>query len=259
MRAGRLLIIIAILVILALAAVYAILQLSNQDGSADNAAIPTSNIVMMIQPVERGGFITEDMLDYLAYPTSETIETMFTNFDDVVGLQARYDLEPGIPVTSGMLVGGPDDLSTIGSDQALLIPEGMVAFPITIDRFTSLGYGLRAGDHVNVIATMLFVDLDPNFQSLTPNSTSAVITPDFSCSIMTSASTSRSNSFELAAKSVILLPPCSLKENDKSPNCKLPSTATTAESFSRMATARFEARVVFPVPPLELNTVIMRP
>ena len=177
MRAGRLLIIIAIVVILALAAVYAIQQLSNQDASIENGAIPTTNIVMMIQPVERGGVITADMLDYLAYPTAETIESMFTNFDDIVGLLARYDLEPGIVVTSAMIVGGPDDLSTIGSDQALLIPEGMVAFPITIDRFSSLGYGLRAGDHVNVIAIMLFVDLDPNFQSQTPNNTAAIIAP----------------------------------------------------------------------------------
>lgn len=177
MRLGRLLIIIAILVILALAAVYAILQLSNQDGAADSASIATSNIVMMVQPVERGGVITIEMLDYLAYPAAETIESMFTNFDDVVGKQARYDLEPGIPVTSAMLVGGPDDLSTVGSDQALLIPEGMVAFPITIDRFSSLGYGLRAGDHVNVIATMLFIDLDPNFQSELPNNTGAVVSP----------------------------------------------------------------------------------
>ncbi len=176
MRLGRLFIIVAILVILSLAAVYAILELSNSDGASDGS-FSTTNIVIMIQPVKRGGLITAEMLDYLSFPTEDTIESMFTDFTDIIGLQARYDLEPGIPVTSAMLVGGPEDLSTIGSDQALLIPEGMVAFPITINRFSSLGYGLRAGDHVNVIATMQFVDLDPNYQSLLPNNTGPVIGP----------------------------------------------------------------------------------
>ena len=176
MRLGRILIIVAILLILGLAAVYAVLQLSG-DGAEPSAEISTTDIVILVQPVDRGGVITAEMLDYLAFPTGETIETMLTNFEDIVGLQARYDLEPGIPVTSGMLVGGPEDLSTVGSDNALLIPEGMVAFPITIDRFSSLGYGLRAGDHVNVIATLLFVDLDQEFQSKLPNSGAALIEP----------------------------------------------------------------------------------
>jgi pilus assembly protein CpaB len=40
-----------------------------------------------------------------------------------------------------------------------------------------MAYGLRDGDHVNVIATMLFVDLDLDFQSELPNNTAAVINP----------------------------------------------------------------------------------
>ena len=177
MRLGRLLIIFAILVILGLAVVYAVIQLGNQDGAAEGGAIDTTDIVIIVQPVERGGVIAAEMLGSLAFPTAETIEGMFTNMDDVVGMQARYDLEPGIPVTSNMLVGGPGDLSTAGSDSALLIPEGMVAFPVAIDRFSSVAYGLRAGDHVNVIATMLFVDLDQNFQSALPNNLATVIGP----------------------------------------------------------------------------------
>lgn len=200
MRLGRILIISAIVLILILAVVYAVTQLSGS-GAGGGAEINTTDIVILVQPVERGGVVTAEMLDTLAFPTPETIETMYTSFDPIVGMRARYDLEPGIPVTSAMLVGGPDELSTAGSDQALLIPEGMVAFPITIDRFSSLGYGLRAGDHVNVIATMLFVDLDQDFQSELPNNTGAVISPGGS--VVLSASDQEGSSSQLVSDELL--------------------------------------------------------
>jgi pilus assembly protein CpaB len=202
MRLGRILIIAAIVLILVLAAIYAVTQLSPGSGaSSDDAEMATTDIVILVQPIDRGGVLTAEMLDYLAFPTGETIEGMFTNFDDIVGLQARYDLEPGIPMTSAMLVGGPDDLSTVGSDQALLIPAGMVAFPITIDRFSSLGYGLRAGDHVNVIATMLFIDIDQDFQSALPNNTGAIVSPGGS--VVLNSTDGESNSSQVVSDDLL--------------------------------------------------------
>jgi pilus assembly protein CpaB len=70
-----------------------------------------------------------------------------------------------------------EDLSETGSDVALLIPPGMVAVSIPINRLSSVSYALERGDHVNVIVTLLFVDLDANFQTILPNNTAAVIAP----------------------------------------------------------------------------------
>jgi pilus assembly protein CpaB len=53
----------------------------------------------------------------------------------------------------------------------------MVAVSVPVSRLTSVAFGLRTGDEVNVIVTMPFVDLDPEYQSLLPNSTSGVIGP----------------------------------------------------------------------------------
>lgn len=175
MRTGRILILLALVVILALAAFYVSTRLTGQADGGDAASIATTDIVLVIQPVARGGVITAEMLGYLAFPSEETIANMFTSIEAVQGMRARYDLKSGVPLTDNMVVADSGDLSQVGSDSALLIPEGMVAFPITIDRFSSLAYGLRMGDHVNVIATMLFVDLDTNFQSQLPNNTAAVI------------------------------------------------------------------------------------
>ena len=167
MRLGRLLIIVAIVIILGVVAVYA---LSNLGKPSPQTQVPaTTDIVMVAQPISRGQVITADMLSTLAYPTSETIENFFTDANLVVGQRARFDLDPGTPLTDSMVVGADQGFSETGSDTALLIPEGMVAFPIPIDRFSSLAYGLRAGDHVNLIASLLLANLDPNLQTLSPN------------------------------------------------------------------------------------------
>jgi Flp pilus assembly protein CpaB len=177
MRLGRLLIVLAIVVILALVAVYALLNLDGGGETPSTETAGTTDIVIVMQPIARGGVITADALGLLAYPSDQTIEGMFTNIGEVVGKRARYDLEQGVPLTTSMVADSSGDVAETGSDSALLIPAGMVAFPIPIDRFSSLAYGLRAGDHVNVMATMLLIDIDGNFQSALPNNTAAVVGP----------------------------------------------------------------------------------
>ncbi len=174
MRLGRLLIVLAVVVILVLVAVYLLLNLG---GTPPEDAAGTIDIVIVVQPIPRGGIITADQLGYLAYPAGQTIEGMFTNTADVVGKRARYELQAGVPLTQSMVVETAAEVAETGSDTALLIPAGMVAFPIPIDRFSSLAYGLRAGDHVNVISTMLFVALDGSYQAVQPNNIAGVQSP----------------------------------------------------------------------------------
>jgi Flp pilus assembly protein CpaB len=168
MRLGRTLILLAFVVILALVAVYLLLNQGGPPGETPGVST-TTDIVIVVQPIPRGGVITAEALGYIAYPTDQTIQGMLTNINDAAGQRARYDLQPGIPLVQNMIVGSADELSETGSDSALLIPPGMVAFPIPVDRFSSLAYGLRAGDHVNVIASMQIVDLDQELQTRLPN------------------------------------------------------------------------------------------
>jgi pilus assembly protein CpaB len=91
---------------------------------------------------------------------------------DVVGKRAKVDLAPNVPVTTNVVVETVD-----GSFAAFEIPPGMVAVSIPISRLSSVSYAPRAGDHVNIITTMLFVDLDTQFQSILPNQTAGVIAP----------------------------------------------------------------------------------
>lgn len=203
MRVGRLLIVLAILVILGLVAVWALLNLGG-GGAAGPETGDTANtidIVIAVQPITRGAIISADQVGLLVYPAGQTIDGMITNMGDVVGRRARYDLAQGTPINTSMLVDSAEDVAQTGSETALLIPAGMVAFPIPIDRFSSLAYGLRAGDHVNVIATMLVIDVDGNFQTEMPNNTGALIGP--SGLIVSSLETAETSSTNLTIDPLI--------------------------------------------------------
>jgi pilus assembly protein CpaB len=102
---------------------------------------------------------------------------MFTDPSQAEGLRARFDLSPGVPLTEGMVVSSIEELSEVGSDASLLIPRGLVAISIPVNRFSTVAYGLQRGDHVNLISTMLVVDLDQQFQTSLPNVTGGFIAP----------------------------------------------------------------------------------
>jgi pilus assembly protein CpaB len=68
-----------------------------------------------------------------------------------------------------MIVPNISQLGAVGSDAAILIPSNRVAVALPMDRLTSVAYAVQPGDHVDVIVSFLFVDVDREFQSRTPN------------------------------------------------------------------------------------------
>jgi pilus assembly protein CpaB len=54
-----------------------------------------------------------------------------------------------------------------GSEAAFAIPEGKVAIAFPITRFSSVGYDIKAGDHVDVLLSARFIDRDEEKQSAT--------------------------------------------------------------------------------------------
>src|SRR5690606_27681759 len=57
----------------------------------------------------------------------------------------------------------------VGSDAAAILDPGRVAIAVPMDRITSVAYALQPGDRVDVIVSMLFVDIDQDFQTILPN------------------------------------------------------------------------------------------
>jgi pilus assembly protein CpaB len=187
MRRGRIFILLAIIIVVALALVYFIYskglifpQTEGTNEAANEALftptpVATTKVVVVTQRVQRGEIITRDKLDMVDYQSDLVLPIMFTNVDQVVDKMARYTMDPYVVVTSALITGSP--ITEQGSDDALFISPGMVAVSIPITRLSSVSYAPQRGDHVNVIVTALFVDLDPAWQTKLPNWTGNVIGP----------------------------------------------------------------------------------
>jgi Flp pilus assembly protein CpaB len=183
MRRGRIFFYLAFILILGLVAVaviwFKIVQPPSETPVVEATPTPiqTVDVVVATQNVPRGNVINETELSLIPIPRDLLIEGYFTELSTVVGRRARVDLQPNMILTSAMITETTEGVSSSGSNAALLIPKGMVAVSIEIDRLSSVSYAPKAGDHVNVIVSLSFVDLDTAYQSILPNKTSIVIGP----------------------------------------------------------------------------------
>ena len=180
MRRGRVFLYLSLILILLLVGGYVAYQnFFAPAPPAEQASQPTAEpdiveVVVVTQNAPRGTLLNETLLGKIPLPRDIVISSMFTDFAQVVGRQVKFDLDSGIPLTANMLVDSADQLSDTGSLASLSIPEGMVAKSIPTDRLSSVAYSLRPGDKVVVIASMQFIDLDSEFQTILPNATGLV-------------------------------------------------------------------------------------
>jgi Flp pilus assembly protein CpaB len=187
MRRGRIFILLALIIVIGFALVYFVyskgLIFSKTGGTGEEGQealytptpVSTTKVVVVTQRVERGDIITADKLELVDYQSDLVLPIMYTEINQVVGKMARYTMDPYTVVTSALVTESP--ITEQGSDDALFISPGMVAVSIPISRLSSVSYAPERGDHVNVIVTMLFVDLDPTWQTILPNWTGNVIGP----------------------------------------------------------------------------------
>ena len=180
MRRGRVFLYLSLILVLLVVGGYFLYQnfmkpdTPSVGAPAEVAEPDRVDIVVITQKAPRGTVLNETVLGLISLPRDLLISGMFTDLAQVVGRQAKFDLDSGIPLTVNMLVDSAAQLSDAGSVAALSIPEGMVAKSIPISRLASVSYALRPGDRVVVIASMQFIDLDADFQTKLPNSTGLV-------------------------------------------------------------------------------------
>ena len=179
MRRGRILIFLAIIliVVIVLAAVALPRVLSML-----RPATPTTMVYQVYYPLQnmtQGTIITEDLLGTYSLPETSFAQTMFTveEKSSLVGQKAKITIDQGVPITSGMVVSPDAGLEAGGPAWGNLIATGKNAVTIPISRLASVGYGIADGAHVNVIACMLMVDVDPSFQTQLPNYISSLTGP----------------------------------------------------------------------------------
>lgn len=131
--------------------------------------IPTVDIVVAIQPIGRGQLISPDLVAFRTWPEAYAPRNSIYSLDEVVGRIARTDIEREQPILTGLITRTLSDLGAIGSDAAAIMPPGTRMVSIPVDMLTSNAYAIQPGDRVDTIISLLFVDIDQEFQSRLPN------------------------------------------------------------------------------------------
>jgi Flp pilus assembly protein CpaB len=196
---GRLLILIGLIVLVAVIAVFivnsGILNQQTttvvQDGNVvvqpppgatlapTPTPIPLVRIVQALQNLPRGFRFPdqieelENIVGYALWPEEavpfNALREDQGGLEQVLGKIARTDIFREQPILSTLMVDDLEQIAAVGSDAAAVLPNGLVAVALPVDRTTSVAYAVQDGDRVDLIISMLFVDVDEVFQSITPN------------------------------------------------------------------------------------------
>lgn len=185
MNRGRLLIFIALLIILAALIVVAVLPSLNPAPPPSNidsgqvivqqvGPTPTPiqfvEIVIAVQDLPRGFRIpAEGAVALRPWPEVSAPVNAIFNLEDVIGKIARTRIWREQPILRTMVTDDFQSLDEVGSDAAAILPRGLIAISLPIDRRTSVAYAIQPGDRVDVLFSMLFVDVDDAFQTIAPN------------------------------------------------------------------------------------------
>ncbi|MFQ6099719.1 MAG: Flp pilus assembly protein CpaB [Anaerolineae bacterium] len=189
MRGGRMLIIIGFVVLLG-AVVVGVIMWWNRRTPTPSApeevgtVVPyvtpeqMAGIVVAAQNLPRGTRITSDTVQIEPWPTESVPEGALNDAGEALGRIARVDIVRNMPILEGMLTEVPGDLGAMGSDAALQIPPGKVAYALPVARWSSVAWAIQPGDHVDVLISLLLVDLDEEFQSILPSNASCMEPPE---------------------------------------------------------------------------------
>jgi len=156
---GRLLIVLG--VILGLVAAGGVLFLMSQQApppaevGPEEMEVPMTQVLVAVQNIPRGQEITSDLVGTRDWPRDNVPPDVIADQAELLGKIAKTEIFQGQPIVRSMLA---EILQ--GSEASFAIPEGRVALAFPITRFSSVGYGIQAGDHVDVLLSGRFIDRD---------------------------------------------------------------------------------------------------
>jgi pilus assembly protein CpaB len=160
---GRLLIVLG--VILGLVAAGGVLYVMMQQRPTptpppEEAVVPTTQIIVAAQNIPRGSEIPEDLVTRREWIAGNEPPGFIADEAELKGKVAKTDIVQGAPIVRSLLTE-----IVQGSEAAFHIPDGKVAVAFPITRFSSVGFGIQAGDHVDVLLSGRFIDRDEEKQN----------------------------------------------------------------------------------------------
>ncbi len=140
-------------------------------------AVPRSFVVVAKVDIPEGSVITPALVETRPWPQDSIPEGTLIDPTRAFDQVALYDLAAGQPVVASALVPAdeyvpptPTPIILPGSLAGKLLEPGRVALAFPVDRYSGVAYALRPGDHVDVLMSLLLLDVDQDFQARLPNS-----------------------------------------------------------------------------------------
>ncbi|HXF70366.1 MAG TPA: Flp pilus assembly protein CpaB [Thermoflexus sp.] len=162
-RRNRTLLLLVLIVLVLMVA--ALLLLPRFAAAPTPTPMPTpgflQTIVIAAQNIPRGAIITESDVTLRGWPVEVLPEGAFTDTKAVIGKIARVDIPRQKPIVPEDLAAGPAEIARRGSEAALFIPPGKVAFPFPVDEAAAVAFNLAPGDKVDVLVTFSLVQTKP--------------------------------------------------------------------------------------------------
>ncbi|MFN3928637.1 MAG: Flp pilus assembly protein CpaB [Thermoflexus sp.] len=162
-RRNRTLLLLVLIILVLMVA--ALLVLPRFAAAPAPTATPTpaflQSIVIAAQNIPRGAIITESDVTLRGWPVEVLPEGAFMDTKEVIGKVARVDIPRQKPIVPEDLVAAPAEAARRGSEAALFIPPGKVAFAFPVDEAAAVAFNLAPGDKVDVLVTFALVRTKP--------------------------------------------------------------------------------------------------
>ncbi len=127
--------------------------------------IPTQEVIVALQPIARGAPFVAGSIGRRSWPKiAELPPDVIVDEIETIGKVAKTEIVQGQLIVRSML----SDVGERG-EASLLIPPGRVAVAFPMNRQSSVAYGIKAGDTVDILVTAFFVDVDEKTQTPLPN------------------------------------------------------------------------------------------
>jgi Flp pilus assembly protein CpaB len=163
MRRGRILILLGLILALGTAgAVFVLLQGSTTPPPEQPAQ---QEVVVAMQPIAEDEPV-EGRLELRSMPASAIPPGALRSLEGTSGMLAAGPIPQGTIVQQALLI-SPAELMAEG-DLGTQVEPGFVAVAMPIDELSSVSYGVRPGDHVDILMTLYFLDIDQETQMREP-------------------------------------------------------------------------------------------
>jgi pilus assembly protein CpaB len=164
MRRGRLLILVGL--ILAIGTAAAVFWVMTRSTPTDQVAVvEREEVVVAVQPILEDELL-EGRVELRAMPVETIPEGALRALESTTGMLAAGPIPQGTILQPELII-SPSELAREGK-LGKIVEEGYVAMAFPIDEMSSVSYGIQPGDHVDVLMTFFFVDVDQNTQVTEP-------------------------------------------------------------------------------------------